>query len=160
MNKQREIIYGMRRQILDGESQADTVADWIEDVAVGALDAYAARDAHPEDWALAALGEALYRQFDVRIPPARYAEVTSRDGLDELVAEAVRERYAARERELAPDLLRALERHEMMIVIDQQWKDHLLSIDHLQEGTGRRGYAQRDPPTHHQTQPSAPPPAP
>jgi len=145
MNKQREIIYGMRRQILDGESQADTVADWIEDVAVGALDAYAARDAHPEDWDLAALGEALYRQFDVRIPPARYAEVTSRDGLDELVAEAVRERYAARERELGPDLLRALERHEMMIVIDQQWKDHLLSIDHLKEGIGLRGYGQRDP---------------
>ena len=145
MNKQREIIYGMRRQILDGESQADTVADWIEDVAVGALDAYAARDAHPEDWDHAALGEALYRQFDVRIPPARYAEVTSRDGLDELVAEAVRERYAARERELGPDLLRALERHEMMIVIDQQWKDHLLSIDHLKEGIGLRGYGQRDP---------------
>src|SRR5260370_8703408 len=79
------------------------------------------------------------------MPPARYAEVASREGLDELVAEAVRERYAARERELGPELLRALERHEMMIVIDQQWKDHLLSIDHLKEGIGLRGYGQRDP---------------
>jgi preprotein translocase subunit SecA len=145
MNKQREIIYGMRRQILDGESQADTIAEWIDDVAVGTLDAYAARDTHPEDWDLAALGEALHRQFDVRVPPARWTEVASREGLDEVVAAAVRDRYAARERELGPDLLRALERHEMMIVIDQQWKDHLLSIDHLKEGIGLRGYGQRDP---------------
>jgi preprotein translocase subunit SecA len=145
MNKQREIIYGMRRQILDGESQADTIAEWIDDVAVATLDAYATHDVHPEDWDLAALGEALHRQFDVRVPPARFTEVASREGLDEVVAAAVRDRYAARERELGPDLLRALERHEMMIVIDQQWKDHLLSIDHLKEGIGLRGYGQRDP---------------
>jgi preprotein translocase subunit SecA len=62
-----------------------------------------------------------------------------------LVVAAVRERYAQRERELGADLLRALERHEMLIVIDQQWKDHLLSIDHLKEGIGLRGYGQRDP---------------
>jgi preprotein translocase subunit SecA len=145
MNKQREIIYGMRRQILEGESQADTIAEWIDDMVATTLDGYAAREAHPEDWDLAGLGEALYRQFDVRIPPARYAEVASRDGLDELVGESVRARYAERERELGTDLLRALERHEMMIVIDTQWKDHLLSIDHLKEGIGLRGYGQRDP---------------
>jgi preprotein translocase subunit SecA len=145
MNKQREIIYGMRRQILDGESQADTIDEWLDDVIVATLDAYAAQDAHPEDWDLGALGEALYRQFDVRIAPARYAEVASREGLGELVGAAVRERYAERERELGTDLIRALERHEMLIVIDQQWKDHLLSIDHLKEGIGLRGYGQRDP---------------
>jgi len=145
MNKQREIIYGMRRQILDGESQADTIAEWIEDLGVLTLDAYAAEGAHPEDWDLGGLGEALYRQFDVRIPPARHAEAVSRDGLAELVGAAVRERYADRERQLGPDLMRALERHEMLVVIDAQWKDHLLSIDHLKEGIGLRGYGQRDP---------------
>ncbi len=145
MNKQREIIYGMRRQILDGESQADTIAEWIEDLGVLTLDAYAAEGAHPEDWDLGGLGEALYRQFDVRIPPARHAEAISRDGLAELVGAAVRERYADRERQLGPDLMRALERHEMLVVIDAQWKDHLLSIDHLKEGIGLRGYGQRDP---------------
>ncbi|MBI2155672.1 MAG: preprotein translocase subunit SecA [Candidatus Rokubacteria bacterium] len=145
MNKQREIIYGMRRQILDGESQAETIAEWIDDLVPATLDAYAAGDAHPEDWDLAGLGEALHRQFDVRIPPARYADCASREGLDEVVGEAVRARYAERERELGPDLLRALERHEMLLVIDGQWKDHLLSIDHLKEGIGLRGYGQRDP---------------
>jgi preprotein translocase subunit SecA len=145
MNKQREIIYGMRRQILDGESQADTVAEWVEDMVAGALDGYAPENSHPEEWDLAALGETLYRVFDVRIPPARFEEIGGRAGLDELVLEAVRQRYAERERELGAELVRALERHEMMIVIDTQWKDHLLSIDHLKEGIGLRGYGQRDP---------------
>jgi preprotein translocase subunit SecA len=145
MNKQREIVYGMRRTILEGESQAETVGEWIEDLAGGAADQYAPPGSHPEDWDVAALNEALHRQFDLRVPTSRFAEIVSREGLDELIATAVRERYAERERELSADLLRALERHEMLIVIDQQWKDHLLSIDHLKEGIGLRGYGQRDP---------------
>jgi preprotein translocase subunit SecA len=145
MNKQREIIYGMRRQILDGESQADTIGEWMDDLVAATLDTYALATAHPEDWDLAGLGQALQNQFDVRIAPARFMEVTSRQGLDELVTAAAKDRYAERETELGADLLRALERHEMLIVIDQQWKDHLLSIDHLKEGIGLRGYGQRDP---------------
>ncbi|HUF94065.1 MAG TPA: SEC-C metal-binding domain-containing protein, partial [Candidatus Limnocylindria bacterium] len=145
MNKQREIIYGMRRQILDGESQADTIAEWIDDLVTATLDASAAETAHPEDWDLASLTEALYRQFDVRIPAARYEDAGSRQALDELVGTAVKARYAEREQELGEPLLRALERHEMLIVIDGQWKDHLLAIDHVKEGIGLRGYGQRDP---------------
>jgi preprotein translocase subunit SecA len=145
MNKQREIIYGMRRQILDGASQADTVEEWIEDVAAATLDGYTPESAHPEEWDIAGLDETLHRQFDLRLPPSRYEEVTSRAGLDEVINEAVKARYAERERELGSELLRALERHEMLIVIDTQWKDHLLSIDHLKEGIGLRGYGQRDP---------------
>ncbi len=145
MNKQREIIYGMRRQILDGESQADTVAEWIEDLVVDTLDGYASEAAHVEDWDLGGLTEALHRQFDVKIAPAQFEEVVSREGLERLVGEAVKERYVERERELGDELMRALERHEMLLVIDTQWKDHLLSIDHLKEGIGLRGYGQRDP---------------
>jgi preprotein translocase subunit SecA len=145
MNKQREVIYGMRRQILEGESQAETIAEWVDELAGSAADAYAARGAHPEDWDLAGLTEALHRQFDTRIPAAQFSEVASREGLDDLVQEAVKARFAERERELGPELLQALERHEMMIVLDTQWKDHLLSIDHLKEGIGLRGYGQRDP---------------
>src|SRR5437773_1183996 len=135
MNKQREIIYGMRRQILEGESQAETIAEWTEDFVAGTLDGYAPEDAHPEDWDLGGLGEALFRAFDVRIPPARFGEAVSREGLAELVGAAVRERYAERERELGADLMRALERHEMLVVMDTQWKDHLLSIDQDRKST-------------------------
>ena len=145
MNKQREIIYGMRGQILDGASQADTIAEWIEDITGGTLDGYAPEAAHVDDWDMAGLAEALHRQFDLRIPPAAFEDIASRAALEELVNGAVTARYAERERELGTDLLRALERHEMMIVIDAQWKDHLLSIDHLKEGIGLRGYGQRDP---------------
>ena len=145
MNKQREIVYGMRRQVLDGGSQAETIGEWIEDLVATTLEGYAAEAAHPEDWDLAGLAEALFSQFDVRIPATQFQEVVSREGLEELVNGAVRDRYAERERELGADLLRALERHEMLIVIDAQWKDHLLSIDHLKEGIGLRGYGQRDP---------------
>jgi len=145
MNKQREIVYGMRRQILDGADQHETITEWIADLVGGAVDAHAPESAHPEDWDLGALAETLHRQFDVRVPNARLVDVASRPALEELLQTAVAERYAARERELGPELLRALERHEMLIVIDQQWKDHLLSIDHLKEGIGLRGYGQRDP---------------
>jgi preprotein translocase subunit SecA len=145
MNKQREIIYGMRRQILDGASQADTVAEWMEDLAADTLDGYASEAAHAEDWDLGGLSEALHRQFDVKVAPAQFEDVTSREALHALVGEAVKQRYAERERELGEELMRALERHEMLIVIDTQWKDHLLSIDHLKEGIGLRGYGQRDP---------------
>jgi preprotein translocase subunit SecA len=145
MNKQREIVYGMRGEILDGASQAETIQEWTEDLASGFLDAYAPANVHPEDWDLAGLTEALYRQFDLRVAPAEYKEVTSRDALAELVRTAVTERYRQREQEFGAALARAIERREMLIVIDHQWKDHLLSIDHLKEGIGLRGYGQRDP---------------
>src|SRR3989442_988116 len=131
MNKQREIIYGMRRQILEGESQAETIAEWVEDFVAGTLDGYAPEGAHPEDWDLGGLGEALYRSFDVRIPAARFWEAVSREGLAELVGAAVRERYAELERALCPHPLRAPSPPEMFVVIDTQWTDHLLSIVHL-----------------------------
>src|SRR5437016_4222488 len=117
----------------------------IEDLAPVTLDSFAGPAVHPEEWDLAGLNEALFQQFDVRIPASAYQEVTSRDGLNELVLDAVKSRYVDRERELGEELMRALERHEMLIVIDTQWKDHLLSIDHLKEGIGLRGYGQRDP---------------
>jgi preprotein translocase subunit SecA len=109
------------------------------------VDGYAARGAHPEDWDLAGLTEALHRQFDTRIPAAEFNEIVSREALDQLVQDAIKTRFAEREQELGGELLQALERHEMLLVLDTQWKDHLLSIDHLKEGIGLRGYGQRDP---------------
>ncbi len=146
MNKQREVIYGMRREILDGESQEETILEWMEEVLKGLLDQYAGRDAHPEDWDLPGLNEALYRQFDLRLPAeALHGEVTSREGLETLLREAVEARYKGREEAVGVEGIRNLERVVMLQVIDTQWKDHLLSMDHLKEGIGLRGYGQRDP---------------
>ena len=146
MNKQREIIYGMRSEILAGESQEETVLEWLEELLDGLLDLYAPADAHPEDWDLTGLSEALHRQFDLRLPAeAQHGEVLSREGLRELLWEAVERRYRSREQELGVEAMRQLERVVMLQVIDTQWKDHLLSMDHLKEGIGLRGYGQRDP---------------
>ena len=146
MNKQREVVYGMRQEILAGESQEETVLEWMEEVLDGLLDLYAPKDAHPEDWDLAGLSEALHRQFDLRLPAeVQHGEVLSHEGLRQLLWEAVERRYRNREQELGADAMRQLERVVMLQVIDTQWKDHLLSMDHLKEGIGLRGYGQRDP---------------
>ncbi len=146
MNKQREVIYGMRREILEGESQEETIREWLEELTTGLLDVYAAAAAHPEDWDLNGLNEAVHRQFDLRLPAeAQHGEVASREGLEELVRDAVESRYKAREEALGAEGMRNLERVVMLQVIDSQWKDHLLSMDHLKEGIGLRGYGQRDP---------------
>ncbi len=146
MNKQREVVYGMRREILAGESQEETVREWFEDLLDDVLERYAGKDVHPEDWDLAGLGETLHRQFDLKLPlEVEAREVVSHEGLRQLLWEVIQERYAARERELGTEMLRHLERVVMLQVIDAQWKDHLLSMDHLKEGIGLRGYGQRDP---------------
>ena len=146
MNKQREVIYGMRREILEGESQEETIREWLEELTTGVLDPYAAADAHPEDWDLAGLNEALHRRFDLPLPAqAQHGEFTSREGLEEMLRTAVEARYKSREEAMGAEAMRNLERVVMLQVIDTQWKDHLLSMDHLKEGIGLRGYGQRDP---------------
>ncbi|MBI2524945.1 MAG: preprotein translocase subunit SecA [Candidatus Rokubacteria bacterium] len=155
MNKQREIVYGMRWEILEGESQEETVLEWIDEVTGGLVDRYAPAEAHPDDWDLPGLGEALHRQFDFRLPAELTPEENgSRDTLMERVSAAVQQAYRERERQLGPEMFHRLERWIMLGLrwedgefrgIDQLWKDHLLNMDHLKEGIGLRGYGQRDP---------------
>jgi preprotein translocase subunit SecA len=154
MNKQREIVYGMRREILDGESQEERVLEWVGDVAGTIVERYAAADAHPEDWDAPALNEALFRQFDVRVPADAVTEAGSHEALLETVTEAAEKAYRERERQMGGEMFHRLERWILLGLrwedgefrgIDQLWKDHLLSMDHLKEGIGLRGYGQRDP---------------
>jgi preprotein translocase subunit SecA len=155
MNKQREIIYGMRREILEGESQEETVLEWVEDVAAATVAPYAPEGTHPETWDIAGLNEALNRQFDFRLPADfDVEELRTPAELTEEVTERAKKAYREREAQLGPDMFHRLERWIMLGLrwedgefrgIDQLWKDHLLSMDHLKEGIGLRGYGQRDP---------------
>jgi preprotein translocase subunit SecA len=155
MNKQREIVYGMRRQILEGESQEEMILEWIEDLARGIVERYCPAEADPEGWDVAGLNEALHRQFDFRLPPGEdLLESGSAEALAERVVAIALEHYRDRERLLGPDLFHRLERWIVLGLrwedgefrgIDQLWKDHLLNMDHLKEGIGLRGYGQRDP---------------
>ncbi|HVQ75009.1 MAG TPA: preprotein translocase subunit SecA [Candidatus Binatia bacterium] len=155
MNKQREIVYGLRRQILDGESQEEMVLEWVDELTEDIVERYCPASAHVEDWDGAGLNEALHRQFDLRLPGAADpAEMGARAELAEHVTGAVREHYRERERLLGADLFHRLERWIILGLrwedgefrgIDQLWKDHLLNMDHMKEGIGLRGYGQRDP---------------
>ena len=157
MNKQREIVYGLRRDILEGESQEERILEWAGKIAEGMVERFAPRDAHADDWDLPGLNEALYRQFDLRLAGEKTEEAAdagSTEALDAAVQAAVEALYREREQQVGPELLHRLERWIMLGLrwedgefrgIDQLWKDHLLNMDHLKEGIGLRGYGQRDP---------------
>lgn len=146
MNKQREVIYSQRRQILQGEGLTDIIYDMIEDLLDGMLSVYCGKDVYPEEWDIKGLKETLLRQFSVEI---RDGEIdfgnTGVEGLKEMLLERIRKTYNNKESEFTPEVMRRIERILLLQVVDTQWKDHLLAMDHLKEGIGLRGYGQKDP---------------
>jgi preprotein translocase subunit SecA len=146
MNKQRETIYAIRRSALEGKDQRDYVLGIAEDVARELAETYCPREQHPGQWNTAALLAEVNSQFGIDAK-AMGADpgAMNHDQLAEALVEAVKARYAEKEKQFSPDLLRWLERRIILDVVDTQWKDHLLSLDHLKEGIGLRGYGQKDP---------------
>jgi preprotein translocase subunit SecA len=146
MNKQRETIYGIRRSALEGKDQRDYVLGIAEDVARELVDTYCPREQHPGQWNTASFLAEMHAQFGIDAKAAGADPTTlNHDDLAEATVEAVKNRYAEKEKQFSPDLLRWLERRIILDVVDSQWKDHLLSLDHLKEGIGLRGYGQKDP---------------
>ena len=94
----------------------------------------------PEEWDLKAMGDALYRQFGFRV------SLENLDGdLQDVLIDLVKGRFQAKSEEIGPELFAQLQHLVMLQIVDNQWKDHLLSMDHLRDGIGLRGYAQQDP---------------
>jgi len=146
MNKQRETIYAIRRSALEGKDQRDYVLGIAEDVARELVDTYCPREQHPDQWNTAQLLAEANSQFGVDAKAAGADPgALNHDQLGEALAEAVKKRYEEKEKQLGADLMRWLERRIILDVVDSQWKDHLLSLDHLKEGIGLRGYGQKDP---------------
>jgi preprotein translocase subunit SecA len=146
MNKQRETIYSIRRSALEGKDQRDYVMGIAEDVAREIVNTYCPREQHPGQWNTAQFLAEVHTQFgiDAKAAGADPASL-NHDQLAEKTVEAVMARYTEKEKQFSPDLLRWLERRIILDVVDTQWKDHLLSLDHLKEGIGLRGYGQKDP---------------
>jgi preprotein translocase subunit SecA len=146
MNKQRETIYAIRRSALEGKDQRDYVMGIAEDVAREIVNTYCPREQHPGQWNSAQFLAEGHTQFGIDAKAAG-ADPSSlnHDELAEKTVEAVMARYTDKEKQFSPDLLRWLERRIILDVVDTQWKDHLLSLDHLKEGIGLRGYGQKDP---------------
>jgi preprotein translocase subunit SecA len=146
MNKQRETIYAIRRSALEGKDQRDYVLGIAEDVARELVQRYCPREQHPGQWNTTQLLAEVNSQFGIDAKAAGADPGTlNHDELGNALVEAVMHRYAEKEKQFSPDLLRWLERRIILDVVDTQWKDHLLSLDHLKEGIGLRGYGQKDP---------------
>jgi preprotein translocase subunit SecA len=144
MNKQRQAVYGMRRALLEGADQKERVMEMTKGVVGGIVDARCAENAHPETWDLAGLQTDMLTRFGVRINPADLGGMNA-DRIDETIYAKALAAYEAKEGLVGAGLMREAERNIMLHVIDDQWKDHLLSMDHLKEGIGLRGYGQKDP---------------
>jgi preprotein translocase subunit SecA len=146
MNKQRETIYAIRRSALEGKDQRDYVIGIAEDIARELVDTYCGRELHPGQWNVTQFLAEVNSQFGVDAKAADADPATlNHDQLSDAIAEAVGKKYEDKEKQLTPDLMRWLERRIILDVVDGQWKDHLLSLDHLKEGIGLRGYGQKDP---------------
>src|SRR5258707_873096 len=147
MNKQRVAVYGLRRRLLEGLDQKDLIIeDYVSGILGDLLEQYCPTKAHVDDWDLKGLKEAVFTKFGVDIyAEGLKPEEMSRQELGDAIFEKLKERYDAKEKLIGGDAMRHHERMIMLSVIDQQWKDHLLSMDHLKEGIGLRGYGQHDP---------------
>jgi preprotein translocase subunit SecA len=146
MNKQRETIYAIRRSALEGKDQRDYVLGIAEDIARDLVQTYCPREQHPDQWNTTQFLAEFNAQFGIDAKAAGADPGTlSHDNLADAAAEAVRKRYEEKETQFSADLMRWLERRIILDIVDSQWKDHLLSLDHLKEGIGLRGYAQKDP---------------
>ncbi len=141
MNKQRLEIYSFRRDILTGEDHKEKILEMTENVLDDILAVYCPEDKHPEEWDMKSLRDALYGQFSVfpGLEPKNFEE------LREELQGTIKQAYEKKEQEVGSETFRYLEKMILLQVLDTQWKDHLLSMDHLKEGVGLRGYGQRDP---------------
>ena len=146
MNKQRTEIYRLRKELLEGKGQSEYILQKAEEILDWILETYASEEAEPAEWSVQELSMQFGRLFG--IDPVRlgidFARV-SREELRRVLWEAVQAKYREKETALGSEMMRHHERLVMLSVIDTQWKDHLLGMDHLKEGIGLRGYGQRDP---------------
>jgi preprotein translocase subunit SecA len=147
MNKQREAVYGLRRRLLEGTDQKDLILeDYVSAILGELLEEFCPAKAHAADWNIKGLKDAVFTRFGVDfIAEGVKADELNRQELGDAIFDKLKERYDAKEKLIGPDAMRHHERMIMLSVIDQQWKDHLLSMDHLKEGIGLRGYGQHDP---------------
>jgi preprotein translocase subunit SecA len=146
MNKQRETIYSLRRSFLEGRDQKEFVLERAEAIVNELVETYCPREQHPDQWNVTQFSNEILNQFGIELKAAgvEVAEL-SHDALADTVLEKMKGRYEEKENLFSPATLRWLERHILLDIVDAQWKDHLLTLDHLKEGIGLRGYGQKDP---------------
>ena len=144
MNKQRQAVYGMRRALLEGQDQKERIDEIVGGIVGTFIDLRCPEKARPENYDWAGLETDILTQFGVGIDAEALSSMSSREA-EEAILALLKAKYVEKEEMLGTELLRDTERMLMLNVIDNQWKDHLLSMDHLKEGIGMRSYGQKDP---------------
>ena len=156
MNKQREVFYGLRRDILNNENHREMLLEMADELVNEVLNDIASEKIYPEEWDIQALDEYMMRQFLVPIKKQEEAleigsslslplENCDREKLHNAIMDSIQSCYAIKEEGIDPNMMRQLEKMIMLQVVDNLWKDHLLGMDHLKDGVGLRGYAQKNP---------------
>ena len=147
-NEQRKVIYHMRNSLLAAESVADTIAEFREEVLSAAINSHIPPQSMPEQWDVAGLESTLQSDFGLKLPIQQWL-----DEDDKLYEETLRERilaelltaYNEKETQASAEALRTFEKQILLRVLDDLWKDHLSTMDHLRHGIHLRGYAQKNP---------------
>ena len=163
MNRQREVLYALRREIIHAENPKEILLDMADELVDDIVSEVAHEKVYPEEWDIESLNDFLERQFGVHIEKVNEKELEiegkyklelehcNREKLYESVAQVVCDAYQlkedgiVKELEIDPAAMRHQEKIIMLQVLDTLWKDHLLGMDHLKEGIGLRGYAQKNP---------------
>lgn len=147
-NEQRKVIYQQRRQLLESQSVKENVAHLYQDVFDACIDRFIPPDSVDEQWDLPGLQEAIQTEFGLQVPVQAFVqerEDVNAQHLSQFVHQCLAEHLAEREQQLGEDVLRAYEKHVMLTVLDQSWKEHLARMDYLRQGIHLRGYAQKQP---------------
>jgi len=147
MNAQREVIYRHRREALMGEDLKGSIMNMISEISDGIAGDFSDDKTLPDEWDWNGVKESVFNQFGfhLKTPDEDALDGLTREGLAEMIDEEVAGKYADKEAAVTPEYLRQLERYIMLQTVDNLWKDHLLSMDHLKEGIGLRGYGQQNP---------------
>ena len=144
MNKQRQAVYGMRRQLLEGADQTERINEIIQGIVASFIDVRCPEKTHASEYDLTGLQSDVLTQFGVKIELEELNGLLKQE-IEDHINELLGRRFKEKEELIGPENMREAERMVMLNVIDNQWKDHLLSMDHLKEGIGLRGYGQKDP---------------
>ncbi|MFN7940768.1 MAG: preprotein translocase subunit SecA [Thermoanaerobaculia bacterium] len=146
MNKQREAIYQLRRDIFDGKEGKDYILGVARDIVDTLLATHCPEKMDPSEWTLTELAGDVLAYFDIDVHKAGLElEGAGADDINAGIWALVESKYQDKENRVGSDLMRVLERDVLLRFVDLAWKDHLLALDHLKEGIGLRGYGQRDP---------------
>jgi len=146
MNRQRQVVYEQRRNVLDGSDLWSTVDDMLQEIVEDLVFDYLDEKVRPDEWDLEGLGDAVYKQFFLRwtFDGADRSSVNREEIVAAIVCD-VTTLLRDKEKNFGADLMEYIMKVIMLQAIDSHWKDHLLGMDHLKEGIGLRGYGQKDP---------------